>query len=72
MSPGIVRAEFVYDSAPFPSCHASTIVETNDGLLTAFFGGTHERNPDVCIYTSRLNGDRWSPPQPPFWFAAAP
>src|SRR5439155_23128079 len=54
MSPGIVRAQFVYDSAPFPSCHASTIVETKRGLLTAFFGGTHERHPDVCIYLSRL------------------
>src|SRR5437762_9812658 len=63
MSPGIVRAQFVYDSAPFPSCHASTIVETPSGLLTAFFGGTHERHPDVCIYLSRYSAERWSAPQ---------
>jgi predicted neuraminidase len=63
LSPGVLLAEFVYTSAPFPSCHASTIVQTTDGLLAAFFGGTHERHPDVCIYTSRRTGDEWSAPQ---------
>jgi predicted neuraminidase len=63
LSPGIIRAEFVYDSAPFASCHASTIVETRSGLLAAFFGGTHERHPDVCIYLSRYSGDRWFAPE---------
>jgi len=58
LSPGVLRADFVYESAPFPSCHASTIVQTTRGsLLTAFFGGTHERHPDVCIYLSRLNDE---------------
>jgi predicted neuraminidase len=63
LSPGVLRAEFIYNSAPFPSCHASTIVQTKSGLLVAFFGGTRERHPDVCIYTSRLIGDEWSAPQ---------
>jgi len=61
--PGLLRSDFVYESAPFPSCHASTIVETKNGLLTAFFGGTHERHPDVCIYVSRHDGGRWSAPR---------
>lgn len=60
-SPG-VKSEFIFDSAPFPSCHASTIEETKSGLVAAWFGGTAERNPDVCIYVSRNENGRWTPP----------
>ena len=49
----IVRAEFIFERAPFPESHASTIVETGDGLVAAWFGGTKERNPDVGIWVSR-------------------
>ena len=32
--------EFIYETAPFPSAHASTIVELADGnLMAAWFGG---------------------------------
>ena len=58
----ILHSSFLYDSAPFPSCHASTLVETPTGLLAAFFGGTHERNPDVCIHTCRFENGAWSAP----------
>jgi alpha-L-fucosidase len=58
----VVASEFIYESAPFPSCHASTLVETKEGLLAAWFGGTHENNPDVCIYTSACIGGKWSAP----------
>jgi len=58
----ILRSEFVYESAPFPECHASTLVETSDGILAAWFGGTRERNPDVSIYTARLSDGRWTAP----------
>jgi len=61
--PGVVTSEFIYESAPFPSCHASTIEETKGGLITAWFGGTHERHPDVCIYVSRLENGKWTAPQ---------
>jgi predicted neuraminidase len=54
--PGFLKSEFIYETAPFPQCHASTIVETRQGLVAAWFGGTRERNPDVCIYVSRLPG----------------
>lgn len=60
--PGVVKSEFIFTTAPFPSCHAATLAETGEGLVAAWFGGTHERNPDVCIYTSRLVHDHWTPP----------
>lgn len=60
--PGLVKAEFIYETAPFPSCHASTIVETKSGLVAAWFGGTAERNPDVCIYVSRHENGKWTAP----------
>ena len=62
--PAVVSAGFIYEQAPYPSCHASTIVEMGDGhLAAAWFGGTHERNPDVCIYVARHDGRRWLEPQ---------
>lgn len=60
---GILADEFVYDSAPFPSVHASTIAETPSGLVVAFFGGEHEGNPDVSIYVSRKTNREWTSPQ---------
>lgn len=59
----ILLEEYIYRDAPFPECHASTIAETHDGLIAAWFGGTEERNPDVCIYVSRKDrGGTWTPP----------
>lgn len=58
----IVTSQFIFEKAPFPSSHASTIVETPQGLVAAWFGGTAERNPDVGIWVSRQENGRWSPP----------
>jgi predicted neuraminidase len=58
----VVSREFIYETAPFPSAHASTIVETNDGLVAAWFGGTAEKHPDVGIWVSRRTNNVWSPP----------
>ncbi|GGB00104.1 sialidase family protein [Puia dinghuensis] len=60
----IVRSAFIYDTAPFPQCHAATIAETPKGLVTAFFGGTGEGRPDVCIYVCRKDrgSTTWSTP----------
>jgi len=60
--PGLVRSEFIFERAPFPSCHASTIVESRDGLVAAWFGGTRERNPDVGIWLSRQEHGSWTAP----------
>jgi len=58
------QSQFIYEKAPFPECHASTIVETPKGLVAAFFGGTQERNPDVCIYVSHKDqgAQEWTAP----------
>ena len=60
----IVKSEFVYkaEDVPFPSCHASTITPTREGMVAAWFGGTHEKHPDVGIWVSRFSGDKWSVP----------
>jgi predicted neuraminidase len=60
---GVVRSAFIYETAPFPSAHASTIVETRAGsLIAAWFGGTAERNPDVGIWIARHEDGRWTAP----------
>lgn len=62
MSAGVLRSQFLYESAPFPSCHAATLAESRRGIVAAFFGGTHERHPDVCIWISHLQEQRWTEP----------
>lgn len=63
-SPGaIVSREFIYDDAPFPQAHASTIVELPDGrIAAAWFGGTHERHSDVSIWFAVKEHGEWSTP----------
>ena len=60
--PGLLQAEFLFDSAPFPSVHASTIVETAEGLVAAWFGGTREGAEDVGIWMSRQVAGEWTEP----------
>ncbi len=60
--PGVVSAELIYETAPFPECHASTIVQTSGGLVAAWFGGTEEKNPDVGIWLSRQIAGKWISP----------
>ena len=60
---GILVDEFIYTEAPFPQAHASTITETPDGLVAAWFGGTKEGNKDVCIWLSRWVKNKWTAPE---------
>ncbi|GAB4021416.1 exo-alpha-sialidase [Spirosoma migulaei] len=60
---GLVVDEFVVENPPFPESHAATIAETPKGLVSAWFGGTKERNPDVCIWVSRQENGKWLAPQ---------
>jgi predicted neuraminidase len=72
--PGLVKREFIYEKAPFPQCHASTIERALDRtklkpgatnlytLVAAWFGGTKEKDPDVGIWVSRFEDDQWTEP----------
>ncbi len=60
----VLLGEFIYQiaDAKTPQCHASTIAESGDALVAAWFGGTEEKNKDVGIWVSRKIGDKWSSP----------
>ena len=63
--PAIVKDQFLYEHTYFPEAHASTIVETKNGdLVAGYFGGTHERDPDVCIWVNikKKGSNEWSKP----------
>lgn len=60
--PGVVRREFIFKTAPFPQCHASTIEETKHGLVAAWFGGKYEKHREVGIWVSRLRNGKWTKP----------
>jgi predicted neuraminidase len=59
---GIIKNEFIFKEASFKECHASTLAETKEGLVVAFFAGTEEKNPDVGIWLSRFVHGQWTPP----------
>lgn len=59
--PAVVSSVLINGDAPYPESHASTIAETPTGdIVAAWFGGTKERNPDVCIRFARFGDGRWS------------
>ena len=58
-----LSGELIYNSPPFPQCHASTIVEVTPGkFLSAAFGGLHENDKGVCIWLSTNEKGQWSKP----------
>ena len=58
----LIHSEFIYETAPFPECHASTLAETKSGLVCAWFGGEREQHPSVGIWLSRQTDGKWSVP----------
>ncbi len=58
----VISEEYIFEKAPFQSCHASTLEETPGGIVAAWFGGTYEKHPDVEIYFSRKTANGWTPP----------
>jgi predicted neuraminidase len=64
IQPGVLKSEFIFatGSVAFAQCHASTIAETKDGLVAAWFGGSGEGHRDVGIWFSRFENGQWTPP----------
>ncbi len=63
MPTGITQ-EFIFTTAPFPSSHASTVVQLTSGeLMAAWFGGTYEGKPDVAIWAATRTAQGWSKPR---------
>ena len=56
----VVQEGFIYENAPFPECHASSIVELGNGkMMATWFGGTEEKDPDVTIWISVYENGKW-------------
>jgi alpha-L-rhamnosidase len=66
VSPGqespVELEEFIYEKAPYKSCHAPTLAQTETGLAAAWFGGTHEKHMDVEIWFSKKQEGTWKAP----------
>ena len=63
--PGVLaqQAENIFATAPFAASHASTVVELKNGdIMSAWFGGTAEGNPDVAIWSARKVSGKWTAP----------
>lgn len=60
--PGLIGSEFIDDAPAVPSCHASTIAQSGDVLVAAWFAGTREKHPDVGIWIARRGSGGWSKP----------
>jgi predicted neuraminidase len=58
----VVLSEFIYETASFPECHASTIADVGGTFVAAWFGGTAEKHPDVGIWVARCESGKWTPP----------
>lgn len=60
----IIKEHIFEEEKYFPECHASTLVllDKDDEVLAAWFGGTHEKHLDVAIWVARREGGKWSEP----------
>jgi len=55
--------ELIFSNPPFDQCHASTLVEIDEGrLMAAWFGGSHEGSKDVRIWMSINERGKWTSP----------
>ncbi len=60
---GLIKSEFIFEQAPFPECHASTIAQVARGqMVCAWFGGAREGAKDVAIWSSLFENGGWTAP----------
>lgn len=60
----IIASEYIFENAPFAACHASTLVDLGKGkLMAAWFGGKHEGDKSVAIWTAIKTHKKWSVPK---------
>lgn len=58
-----VTNELIFSNPPFDQCHASTLVEIDEGrLMASWFGGSHEGSKDVRIWMSINERGKWTSP----------
>lgn len=57
--------DFIFDIAPVPCAHASTLAETTRGLIAAWFGGSYEGHDDVGVWLAErpVGRRRWTEPR---------
>ena len=60
--PAVMKSEFIFKTAAFSQCHASTVVQTRGLLIAAWSAGSGESRPDVGIWLSRYRIGRWTAP----------
>lgn len=60
----IIASEYIFENAPFAACHASTLVDLGNGkIMAAWFGGKHEGDKSVAIWTAIKTHKKWSVPK---------
>lgn len=60
----IIASEYIFENAPFAACHASTLVDLGKGkIMAAWFGGKHEGDKSVAIWTAIKTHKKWSVPK---------
>ena len=60
---GVLKNQFIFSTNRFPASHGSTLGETKDGLLAAWFSGPQARHPEVTLWISSLRDNQWSLPR---------
>jgi len=61
-NPAVVAEDFIFHQTTHAMSHASTIEASGNRLVAAWFGGSLESRPDVCILVSMNDGSGWSAP----------